>query len=116
MIRPVPPIHPAPHTAEKAHRGTDAVAAGETDERSATARALTVISPGADREQRERSTLRPLRRPDAAFIAHMIAIEAGDPQTRTRRMAAPEASAARYAESMLRPAATRTRADSGIVL
>jgi hypothetical protein len=44
----------------------------------------------------ERVTLRAVRRPNADFIAHLIATSAQAPQTRARRRAEPEEAIAAY--------------------
>lgn len=45
----------------------------------------------------ERPTVRPHHRPDASFVAHLIATAARLPQTRERRRAEPEQAIAAYA-------------------
>jgi hypothetical protein len=52
---------------------------------------------------RDSETPREVSRPNAGFVAHLIATSAKDPQTRTRRRAEPKVAIGAYSELGQRP-------------
>lgn len=113
MIRPVEPVRHTPRSPAGARQTVETASTDGTGRNERTGRSLAVVAPAARRQDPPRATV---RRPDAAFLAHIAAIEAGDPQTRTRRQVTPDFGAQRYAEAMLRPQTAPRRSGAGVVL
>lgn len=104
MIRPVEPTSPtarAPNGDRR--RADDPRAASMGDE--PTGRMLVPTAPRqpTDKDLRSGRPARPL----AAFLAHVLATEAGDPQTRARRRLPIDETVTRYVASAERPIQTR---------
>jgi hypothetical protein len=84
----------------RTYRDRSAAPASRSDrEVSAPSRAVVAIPPI------ERAGPAPLNRPDASFVAHLIATAAGSPQTRSLRRATSDHARAAYGATVLRNAA-----------
>lgn len=113
MIRPVEASHSTPRTPDRDRETVIGNGTGKSSETEEPAqRALVPVSDSQPRPDIQASLRQ--SRPSAPFLAHLLATEAGDPQTRTRRQLSANETAARYAEAIARPAATKIRSTRDI--
>ena len=92
-VRPVEPVAPA----SAVHRDKT-LGAGDTDQpraKPSSSRALVPVEASAGQEPAGKSSHRP-QRGHAPFLAHLIAVKNGEPQTREKRKNDPVETAASY--------------------
>ncbi len=104
MIRPVEPTSPSARTPNGDRgRADDPHAASSADEPTGRMLIPTETHQTIDNDVRSGRPARPL----AAFLAHILATEAGDPQTRSKRRLPIDETVTRYLASAERPIQTR---------
>lgn len=116
MIRPVEPVHHAPRPPRQGEGQSEPATAKADDGRKTTepGRMLVTVAstkPRADIEADLRQA-----KPSAAFVAQLLAMRAGDPQTRVRRQIPASESATRYADVDARPEKARSKPRHSVTL
>ncbi len=90
-------VRPSP-----AREARKTVQAGPNDGGSADARSLVAVDPVASSDPSHATH----RRPQPAFLAHLVAVKQRAPQTRAGRRAEPAEAAAIYGAALVPPSAT----------
>ena len=116
MIRPVEPTRQTPRPPARGAEPAGMVIENGTDSETRRSESRALVPTETHPRHREVAATYRTARPEAAFLAHLIATEAGDPQTRARRQLPADETAMRYAEAVARPAATRVTASRAVTL